>query len=120
MGAETGKRLTLVDVGGVGLLARLAALLLLARGGSLLAGILLLNGSLGGSRGLGGGLLVSGFGRHFEGGKKSCEAGWVWMLDVGCERWIKSNVVLLLAEVVDEEWEDLIEKDVLGECFRWW
>lgn len=38
---------TLVDVGGVGLLSRLGALLLLARwGGSLLAGLLLLGGSL--------------------------------------------------------------------------
>lgn len=53
-------QLTLVDVGGVGLLAGLGPLLLVARRGSLLAGILLL-GSLGsGSRGLGGGLLLSG------------------------------------------------------------
>ena len=61
-----GKQLTLVDVGGVGLLAGLGPLLLLARGRGLLAGILLL-GSLGGSsRGLGGGLLVGGLGGHFE------------------------------------------------------
>ena len=72
---------TLVDVGGVGLLARLGALLLLASGGGLLAGILLL-GSLGGSGGgLGGGLLV-GLGRHFENRNwlvrcvgKRCEVG---------------------------------------------
>lgn len=58
-------QLTLVDVGGVGLLAGLGALLLVARSGGLLAGILLLR-SLGGSgRGLGGGLLVGGLGRHF-------------------------------------------------------
>lgn len=45
----------LVDVGGVGLLAGLGALLLLARGsGGLLAGLLLLSGSLAG-RGLAGG-----------------------------------------------------------------
>jgi hypothetical protein len=56
----------LVDVRRVSLLASLGALLLLASGGGLLAGILLL-GSLGsGSRGLGGGLLVSGLGRHVE------------------------------------------------------
>ena len=59
------KRLTLVDVGRVGLLAGLGALLLVTAGSSLLAGILLL-GSLGGSGGsLGGGLLVSGLGCHF-------------------------------------------------------
>lgn len=58
--------LTFVDVGGVGLLARLGALLLVARGGSLLAGLLLLGGGLG-SGGLGGGLLLScSFGCHFE------------------------------------------------------
>lgn len=58
-------QLTLVDVGGVCLLAGLGALLLVARGGGLLAGILLLR-SLGGSGGgLGGGLLVGGLGRHF-------------------------------------------------------
>lgn len=62
------RRLTLVDVGRVGLLAGLAALLLLASGssGSLLAGFLLLSGGLSTSRGLatGGGLLLSSFGRH--------------------------------------------------------
>lgn len=64
---EDAMQLTLVDVGGVGLLAGLGALLLVTRGGSLLAGILLLR-SLGGSGGcLGsGGLLVSGLRRHFE------------------------------------------------------
>jgi hypothetical protein len=56
----------LVDVGGVGLLAGLGPLLLVARGRGLLASILLLRGLGGGSRGLGGGLLVSGFGGHFE------------------------------------------------------
>lgn len=62
-------QLTLVDVGGVGLLARLAALLLLASAsGSLLASLLLLsgglatNGSLAGSGGL---LLSSLGGSHF-------------------------------------------------------
>lgn len=65
---QSGRR-TLVDVGAVGLLARLGALLLVARGGGLLASILLL-GSLGGSGGsLSGGLLVSGLGRHFCDGK---------------------------------------------------
>lgn len=58
-------QLTLVDVGGVSLLAGLGALLLVAGSGSLLAGILLLRSLGGGSRGLGGGLLVSGLGRHF-------------------------------------------------------
>ena len=59
-------QLTLVDVGRVGLLAGLGALLLVARGSGLLAGILLL-GSLGGSsRGLRGGLLVSSLGSHCE------------------------------------------------------
>lgn len=61
-------KLTLVDVGGVGLLAGLGPLLLLARGGGLLTGILLLRRSLGSSasRGLGGGLLLSiSLGRHF-------------------------------------------------------
>lgn len=63
--AFLGMQLTLVDVGGVGLLAGLGALLLVARSSGLLAGILLLR-SLGGSgRGLGGGLLVGGLGRHF-------------------------------------------------------
>lgn len=75
--------LTLVDVGGVGLLPGLGALLLLARGsGSLLAGLLLLSGSLA-SRGLaaGGGSLL-GLGGHFCGlsrgdgfGKSRLEAG---------------------------------------------
>jgi len=55
----------LVDVGGVGLLAGLGALLLVARGSSLLSSILLLGGLGGGSGGLGGGLLVGGLGRHF-------------------------------------------------------
>jgi len=56
----------LVDVRRVGLLAGLGALLLVTRGGSLLASILLLR-SLGGSSGsLGGGLLVSSLGSHFE------------------------------------------------------
>lgn len=60
-----GMQLTLVDVGGVSLLAGLGALLLVTRSGGLLAGILLLR-SLGGSGGgLGGGLLVGGLGRHF-------------------------------------------------------
>ena len=57
----------LVDVGGVGLLAGLGALLLVARGsGGLLASLLLLSGSLAG-RGLaaGGGSLL-GLGGHFE------------------------------------------------------
>lgn len=62
------KKLTLVDVGRVGLLASLAALLLLARGsgGSLLAGLLLLSRSLS-SWGLAtsAGLLLGSFGRHF-------------------------------------------------------
>lgn len=63
--ASLGMQLTLVDVGGVSLLAGLGALLLVSRSGGLLAGILLLR-SLGGSgRGLGGGLLVGGLGRHF-------------------------------------------------------
>lgn len=61
------KKFTLVDVGGVCLLAGLCALLLLASRGGLLASILLLGG-LGGSRGSlggGGGGLGSSFGRHF-------------------------------------------------------
>ena len=62
--------LTFVDVGAVGLLARLGALLLLASGG-LLAGILLLGSLGGGSRSLGGGLLVSGLGGHLDGLLKS-------------------------------------------------
>ena len=58
-------RLTLIDVRGIGLLARLGSLLLVARGSSLLAGLLLLSGSFG-SGGLGGGFLLGGgFGRHF-------------------------------------------------------
>lgn len=61
--------LTLIDVGGVGLLSGLAALLLLTRGGScgLLPGFLLLCGSLATSGGLttGARLLLSGFRRHF-------------------------------------------------------
>ena len=60
-------KLTLVDVGGVGLLPGLGALLLVARGsGGLLASLLLLSGSLAG-RGLaaGGGSLL-GLGGHFE------------------------------------------------------
>jgi len=56
----------LVDVGAVGFLARLGALLLLARSGGLLASILLLRCLGGSGGGLGGGLLVSGLGRHFE------------------------------------------------------
>jgi len=65
--AQLGSKLTLVDVGGVGLLPGLGALLLVTRGrGGLLASLLLLGGSLA-SRGLaaGGGSLL-GFGRHFE------------------------------------------------------
>jgi len=60
--------LTLVDVGGVGLLPRLGALLLLtSRSGLLASGVLLLGG-LGGDGSLGGGgLLVGGLGRHFDG-----------------------------------------------------
>jgi hypothetical protein len=64
-GAAGGK-LTLVDVGGVGLLPGLGALLLVAGGsGSLLASLLLLSGRLAG-RGLaaGGGSLL-GLGGHF-------------------------------------------------------
>ena len=60
-------KLTLVDIRAIGLLASLGALLLLARSGSLLSGILLLGGLGGGGGGLGGGLLVSGLGSHFEG-----------------------------------------------------
>lgn len=64
------KPLTLVDVRGVGLLPGLSTLLLVAggSGSSLLAGFLLLSGSLAASRGLatGAGLLLSGFGRHIE------------------------------------------------------
>ena len=61
--SEMGKQ-TLVDVRRVSLLARLGALLLVTRGGSLLAGILLLRGLGGSSGSLGGGLLVGSFGRH--------------------------------------------------------
>lgn len=68
-------RLTLVDVRRVSLLAGLAALLLLASGsgGSLLASLLLLSGSLAANGGLatGGGLLLSGLRGHFECGWKS-------------------------------------------------
>lgn len=57
----------LVDVGGVGLLARLGALLLVASGRGLLAGILLLRSLLRSGRSLGsGGLLVGSFGRHVD------------------------------------------------------
>ena len=66
-GSESGK-LTLVDVGGVGLLPGLGALLLVTGGsGGLLASLLLLSGSLAG-RGLaaGGGSLL-GLGGHFGG-----------------------------------------------------
>jgi hypothetical protein len=52
-------RLTFVDVRGVSLLAGLGALLLLARCGGLLSGILLLSGSLG-CWCLGGRLLLGG------------------------------------------------------------
>lgn len=65
---QAATRHTLVDVGRVGLLAALGALLLLARGGGggLLASLLLLSGSLSASRGLaaGAGLLLSSFGRN--------------------------------------------------------
>lgn len=64
------QELTLVDVRRVGLLAGLAALLLLASGsgGSLLASLLLLSRGLAANGGLatGGGLLLSGLGGHFE------------------------------------------------------
>lgn len=67
--SECGKciaKLTLVDVRRVSLLARLGALLLLSGCCGLLASILLLRRCLGGrGGGLGGGLLVSGLGRHF-------------------------------------------------------
>jgi len=58
-------RITLVDVGRVGLLARLGALLLVTGSCRLLAGILLLRSLGGRGRSLGGGLLISSFGRHF-------------------------------------------------------
>ena len=60
---------TLVDVGGVGLLSGLGALLLVTGGsGSLLASLLLLDGSLASGRGLAasGGSLLSCLGCHFE------------------------------------------------------
>ena len=60
-------RLTLVDVGGISLLSRLGALLLVTGGSSLLASILLLRGLRSGGGSLGGRLLVSGLGRHFGG-----------------------------------------------------
>ena len=64
--SEAQEELTFVDVGGVGLLARLGALLLVTRGSGLLAGLLLLGGGLG-SGSLGGGLLLSScFWCHFE------------------------------------------------------
>lgn len=67
-------RRTLVDVRRVGLLAGLAALLLLASGsgGSLLASLLLLSRGLAANGGLatGGGLLLSGLRGHFECGLK--------------------------------------------------
>lgn len=67
-GSKVYQRLTLVDVRRVGLLAGLGPLLLVAGARSLLRGILLLSGSLrGASRGLGGGLLVSGLRGHFCG-----------------------------------------------------
>lgn len=56
-----------VDVGRVRLLARLGALLLVARRGGLLASILLLRRLGRGGRGLGGGLLVCGLRGHFGG-----------------------------------------------------
>jgi hypothetical protein len=65
--ARSRGKLTLVDVGRVGLLPGLGALLLLAGGrGGLLASLLLLNGGSLSSRGLaaGGGSLL-GLGRHF-------------------------------------------------------
>lgn len=68
-------QLTLVDVRRVGLLAGLAALLLLSSGsgGSLLASLLLLSRGLAANGGLatGGGLLLSSLGGHFECGLKS-------------------------------------------------
>lgn len=68
-------RRTLVDVRRVGLLAGLAALLLLASGsgGSLLASLLLLSRGLAANWGLAtsGGLLLSGLRGHFECGLKS-------------------------------------------------
>lgn len=71
VGYATGWRatLTLVDIGGIGLLSGLGALLLVAGVGCLLAGFLLLCGSFasGCLAGGGGGLLVGGgLGRHGE------------------------------------------------------
>jgi hypothetical protein len=66
---EKARKRTLVDVRGVGLLSRLGALLLLARGsGGLLASLLLLGGGLAASRGLagGGGGLLSCLGSHLD------------------------------------------------------
>jgi hypothetical protein len=61
---------TLVDVGGVGLLSGLGALLLVTGGGGgLLASLLLLDGSLASSSGglaAGGGSLLSCLGCHFD------------------------------------------------------
>lgn len=60
---------TLVDVGGVGLLSGLGALLLVTGGGGgLLASLLLLSGSLASGRGLAasGGSLLSCLGCHFD------------------------------------------------------
>jgi hypothetical protein len=68
-GSEEEEWRTLVDVGGVGLLSGLGALLLVTGGGGgLLASLLLLNGSLASSRGLaaGGGSLLSCLGCHFD------------------------------------------------------
>jgi hypothetical protein len=78
--SEAQEELTFVDVGGVGLLARLGALLLVTRGSGLLAGLLLLGGGLG-SGSLGGGLLLSGgFGRHFESLGLVGDEGWLMKL----------------------------------------
>jgi hypothetical protein len=80
VGARQRRKLTLVDVAGVGLLPGLGALLLVARGsGCLLASLLLLGGRLAG-RGLaaGGGSLL-GLGRHFGGDGD----GWEKVVQVG-------------------------------------
>jgi hypothetical protein len=90
--SEAQEELTFVDVGGVGLLARLGALLLVTRGSGLLAGLLLLGGGLG-SGSLGGGLLLSGgFGRHFESLGLVGDEGWLMKVSemgvgVGCWTW---------------------------------